>query len=78
MKIKVLLQNSKKLDRRIWLELPTTEIEVEEAIEDISVDTDNEYIICNYKSDTDINFYISLNTDVFEINKKLQNINTYL
>ena len=72
MKIKVLLQNKNNIDRKIWITLPTSESEIKEAINDISMYPDDEYIICNYKIETDFNKYIAVDDDVFELNSKIK------
>lgn len=72
MKMKVLLQNKNNIDRKIWITLPTSESEVKEAIDDISIYPDDEYIICHYKIETNFNKHIAADDDVFELNSKIK------
>lgn len=78
MKMKVLLQNKNNIDRKIWITLPTVETEIKEAIDDISIYSDDGYIICNYKIETDFNKHISADDDVFELNSEIQQLNDKL
>ena len=75
MKMKVLLQNKNNIDRKIWITLPTDEPEIKEAIDDISIYPDDEYIICNYKIEKDFNKHIAADDDVFELNSEIQKLN---
>ena len=78
MKMKVLLQNKNNIDRKIWVTLTTTSEEIEEAIDDISIYPDDEYIICHYKIEKNFNKYIAADDDVFELNTEIKQFNEKL
>lgn len=72
--LKVLLQNKNNIDRRIWITLPTYESEIKEAIDDIRAFPDDEYIICDYKVETDFKISIAADDDVFNLNDELHKL----
>lgn len=72
LKSDILLKNKKNIDRKIWIQLPTTTEIIQEAINTICDKDENSYIVC--KEESDINIALSKHNDVFKINEELQNI----
>ena len=70
MKAYILLQNSNNMDRKIWITLPTSKSEIDDAINDICKNNEDTYIINNIKSD--ITPLLQKFDDIYEINRVIK------
>lgn len=75
MATRVLIQNINNIDRKIWIPLPTTSKEIQEAINDICNKKGDTYII--NKIEGDINIDLKKYNNLYAINKQIKSVECF-